>query len=381
MTASAVFGAGGRSVARATVGAVALLLVTGGGRLGAQQGGAAAPTHLLKFFLTTHDSGGVPAPVEPSRVPLLRRRIAVELDGVPVRDALRKLSRLSGLRFIYSDDVVDADRVVHLRARDITVAAALTEVLMDASVSVVIRADGDAVVVPANASFAPHDTASEVMGTVTDSAGTPLAGAEVYVVTSGRAGRADGTGRYAVGELLQGPTRLRARIPGWEPADTEITLAPHSAATLNFVLRPQTATLPPVRVSSVQECPRQSLDGFACRRRAGLGVFRDARELAALSPIYFADLFDGVAGLRRVPLRLDEGIEVTTQWRCIVYLENGRVPSWTNVMRINFLDIVAFEFYDTQDAVPEWYKSYAWSGHEPCSLIVLWMRGAPEVAK
>ena len=358
-----------------------MLLLAGAGRLSAQQGVAAPPTHLLKFFLTTHDSGGVPAPVEPSRVPLLRRRIAVELDSVPVRDALRKLSRLSGLRFIYSDDVVDADRVVHLRARDITVAAALTEVLMDASVSVVIRADGDAVVVPANASFAPHDTASAVMGTVTDSAGTPLAGAEVYVVTSGRAGRADGTGRYAVGELLQGPTRLRARIPGWEPADTEITLAPHSAATMNFVLRPQTATLPPVRVNSVLECPRQSLDGFACRRRAGLGVFRDARELAALSPIYFADLFDGVAGLRRVPLRLDEGIEVTTQWRCIVYLENGRVPSWTNVMRINFLDIVAFEFYDTQDAVPEWYKSYAWSGHEPCSLIVLWMRGAPEVAK
>lgn len=361
--------------------AVALLLVAASCRLGAQQGTTDTPAHLLKFFVTAHDSAGPPAPVEPSRVPLLRRRIAVELDGVPVRDALKKLSRLSGLRFIYSDDVVDADRVVHLKARDITVAAALTEVLMDASVAVVIRADGDAVVVPANASFAPHDTASTVMGTVTDSAGTPLPGAEVYVVTSGRAGHTDGTGRYAVGQLLQGPTRLRARIPGWVAADTEITLAPHTAATLNFVLRQQTAALPAVRVSSVQECPRQSLDGFACRRRVGLGVFRDAREIAALTPIYFADIFDGVAGVRRVPLPLDEGIEATTQWRCIVYLENGRVPSWTNVMRINFLDIVAFELYDTQEAIPEWYKSYAWSGHEPCSLIVLWMRGAPEVAK
>src|SRR6185312_15715563 len=131
---------------------------------------------------------------------------------VPVRDALDKLSRLSGLRFIYADDVVDGDRVVHLRARDITVAAALTEVLVDASVAIVIRPDGDAVVVPGGMTFAPHDTASTVMGTVTDADGTPLSGAEVYVVTSGRAARTDGTGRYAVGQLLQGPTRLRARI-------------------------------------------------------------------------------------------------------------------------------------------------------------------------
>jgi hypothetical protein len=350
-------------------------------RLSAQQHSPDAPPHLLKFFLATHDSVSTAEPVEPSRVALLRHRIAVEFDSVPLSDALKTLSRVSGLRFIYADDVVDADRVVHLHARDITVAAALTEVLIDASVSVVIRADGDAVVVPAAPGFAPHDTASTVVGFVTDSTGAPLSGAEVYVVTSGRAARTDGTGHYAVGQLLAGPTLLRVRIPGWVPADTEITLAPHDAATQNFVLKPQTATLPTVRVTSVVDCPRQSLDGFACRRRAGLGVFRDAREIAALQPIYFADLFDGVAGVRRIPLRLDEGIEATTQWHCIVYLENGHPPTWTNVMRINFLDIVAFEFYDTQEAIPECYKSYAWSANEPCSLVVLWMRGAPKVAK
>jgi hypothetical protein len=347
----------------------------------AQQNPADTPPHLLKFFLATHDSAGPPAPVEPSRVPLLRRRIAVELDSVPVHEALEKLSRLSGLRFIYADDVVDADRVVHLKARDITVAAALTEVLLDASVAVVIRADGDAVLVPSNAGFAAHDTTSSVMGTVTDSAGTPLGEAEVYVLTAGRGGRTDGGGHYAVGQLLQGPTRLRARVPGWQPVDTSITLASHSAVTMNFVLAHRAPALETVRITSEQQCPRQSLDGFACRRRLGFGAFRDAREITALTPIYFADIFDGVAGIRRMLLPLDVGIEPTTQWRCIVYLENGHRPSWTNVMHINFLDIVAFEFYDAPEKVPEWYKSSAWSGSTPCSLMVLWLRGAPEVAK
>ncbi len=361
--------------------AIAAALAIAHRSVAAQQSAADSPPHFLKFFLAMHDSAGPPAPVEPSRVPLLRKRIAVELDSVPVHAALEKLSHLSGLRFIYADDVVDADRVVHLKARDITVAAALTEVLLDASVAVVIRADGDAVLVPAGTGFAAHDTASSVIGTVTDSAGVPLGEAEVYVLTAGRGGRTDGAGHYAVGQLLQGPTRLRARFPGWQPVDTAITLASHSAVTMNFVLTHRAPALETIHITSEQQCPRQSLDGFACRRRVGLGAFRDAREITALTPIYFADLFDGIAGIRRVLLPLDVGIEATTQWRCIVYLENGHHPSWTNVMHINFLDIVAFEFYDAPEKVPEWYKSYAWSGREPCSLMVLWMRGAPEVAK
>jgi carboxypeptidase family protein len=361
--------------------AIAVALAIAGPSAGAQQSAAEASPHLLKFFLATHDSAGPPAPVEPSRVALLRKRIAVELDSVPVHAALEKLSHLSGLRFIYADDVVDADRVVHLNARDITVAAALTEVLLDASVAVVIRADGDAVLVPAGLGFSAHDTSSSVAGTVTDSAGAPLGEAEVYVLTAGKGGRTDGAGHYAVGQLLQGPTRLRARFPGWQPMDTTITLAPRSAVTMNFVLTHRAPALETIHVTSEQQCPRQSLDGFACRRRLGLGAFRDAREIMALTPVFFADLFDGVAGIRRVPLPLDVGIEATTQWRCIVYLENGHHPSWTNVMHINFLDIVAFEFYDSPEKVPEWYKNYAWSGSTPCSLMVLWMRGAPEVAK
>lgn len=367
--------------ARVVVRAVALLLVGAACRVSAQQAPPGVQPHLLRFFLATRDSAGPPFPVEPSRIPSLRRRIAIRLDSVPVRVALKQLSRLSGLRFIYAEDILDGDRAVRINARDITVAAALTEVLMDASVSIVIRDDGDAVVVPASTSFVPHDTASTVTGLVTDATGAPVGGAEVYVATSGREARTDDDGRYVIGHLLQGPAHLRVQMPGWAPADTEVTLAPHGSATQNFILNQRASTLEAVRVSSVQDCARHSLDGFDCRRRTAPGVFRDSREIDALAPIYFADIFDGVQGLRRIPLPLDEGIEPTSQWRCIVYLENGHVPSWTNVMRINFREIIAFEFYDTAESIPLWYRNYAWKGAAPCSLMILWMRGAPEVAK
>jgi hypothetical protein len=365
--------------ARSTTLLVTLLLAPAS--LRAQQGPPNAAPHLLNFYLATQESEEPPTPVEPSRVPLLRKRIAVEFNGVPVYIALQKLSHLSGLHFIYAGDVVDGDRVVHLRARDITVAAALTEVLLDASVEVVLRPDGNAILVPAGAKFSRHDTTSSVRGTVTDSAGTPVSDAEVYVVTSGRDGRTDEAGSYTVAQLLQGPTRLRARMPGWQPVDTAITLASHSTTTVNFVFRYRAPALDTVRVVSTQDCPRRSLDGFECRRRAGIGVFRDAKEIAALDPIYFADIFDGIAGVKRVQLPLDVSIEATTQWRCIVYLENGHPPFWKNVQQMNFLDVIAFEFYDSPEKVPEWYKAYSWSESKPCSVIVLWLRGVPDVVK
>ena len=349
--------------------------------LSSQQTAPDAASAPLSFFLAVQDANTLPASVDPSHVPALRKRIALDLDGVSLQTALRKISDLSGLQFVYAGDVVNAGHVVYLRAGDISVAAALTDVLLGAPVAVVLRPDGAAILVPSASVFALHDTTSTVRGTVSDPAGNPLGNAEVYVLTSGLGGRTDEAGRYAVGHLLEGPTRLRARIPGWQSVDTAITLLPHSSVAIDFVLQRSAGALDTVRVVSRRDCSRASLDGFDCRRRAGVGVFRDASEIAALTPIYFADLFDGIPGVKRVPLRLDVGIQATTQWRCIAYLENGHPPFWKNVQQVNFLDVVAFEFYDTPEKIPEWYKTYAWRGSEPCSLIVLWLRGAPPVPK
>lgn len=349
--------------------------------LSSQQNVPDASQSPISFFLAVQDASTLPAAVDPSHVPTLRKRIALDLDGVPLRVALRKISDLSGLQFVYAGDVVDAGRVVHLKAGDISVAAALTEVLLGSPVAVVLRSDGAAILVPAASVFALHDTTSTLRGTVSDSAGNPVANAEVYVLTSGRGGRTDEAGRYAVGQLLQGPARLRVRMPGWQPVDTAITLAPHDTVKLDFAFQHRTPALDTIRVISGRNCSRGSLDGFECRRRAGIGVFRDASEIAALTPIYFADLFDGIPGVKRVPLRLDVGIQATTEWRCIAYLENGHLPFWKNVQQVNFLDVVAFEFYDALEKIPEWYKTFAWRGSEPCSLVVLWLRGAPPVPK
>jgi hypothetical protein len=226
----------------------------------------------------------------------------------------------------------------------------------------------------ATAARAQHDTTSTLRGTVVDSSGHPMSGVEIYVLTVGRGSRTDDAGRYVVVDLLQGPTRLRARLPGWQPVDSAIAIGPRTTVTLNFVLRRRIDALDTVRVVSRDSCEPRGLNGFGCWWRAGIGAFRDAREVAAIKPVYFADVFDGIRGVKRVLLYHDVGIASTTGWRCIAYLANGRPPFPGELRNLNLHDIIAFEFYDEEDKIPEWYKIYS----QHCSLAVLWLRGAPK---
>jgi hypothetical protein len=225
--------------------------------------------------------------------------------------------------------------------------------------------------------FTPPDTLSSVAGVVTDPSGHPLDSIEVFVTTSGQTVRTDSAGRYRLGNLLSGPTRLRARRVGWKPVDTAFVLARNSSATLNFVLSGRVSALDTIRIRSSQDdCAPRNFYGFACRRRAGIGVFRDSADLAAIKPDYWADMFDGMPGLRR------DGHDVlaVTHWRCLVYLVNGRPPMVYDMvmkerpMYVN--DVKAIEFYADANDAPKWYKVYTWprGSSVPCSLIVYWTR-------
>ena len=221
------------------------------------------------------------------------------------------------------------------------------------------------------------DTMSIIRGSVTDNAGHPLDSIEVYVMTSGQSARTNAAGHYELRHLPDGPTRLRARRVGWNPVDTAIVLDKNATTTINLTLMIRVAALDTVRVRSSQDnCAPRNFYGFACRRRAGLGVFRDSAELAALKPEYDADLFDGIPGLRRD----GRTVMAVTHWRCLTRLVNGHPPTMYDKFSMRMLgyvkDVRAIEFYADGDSVPKWYKVYAWPSYSstPCSLIVYWTK-------
>lgn len=229
----------------------------------------------------------------------------------------------------------------------------------------------------APAKYVLPDTMSTLRGAVTDARGHPLDSIEVYVMTSGQRTRTDSAGRYLIVNLLDGPTRIRARRVGWQPADTTVSLPHHGTGTVNFTLTGRVSALDTIRVRTSQDdCAPRNFYGFACRRRAGVGVFRDSAELAALKPEWDADLFDGIPGLRRD----GHGVVAVTHWRCLVRLINGHPPTLYDRVSARMLgyvkDIKAIEFYADGDEAPKWYKVFAWPPQSPtpCSLIVYWTR-------
>jgi hypothetical protein len=82
-------------------------------------------------FLAPSSVRGQPVEVDVSSVPLLTQRVSLQLAAPTVGAALAAITRQTGIKFAYSGDVVPLDRPVALRAENITVGAALLEILLD----------------------------------------------------------------------------------------------------------------------------------------------------------------------------------------------------------------------------------------------------------
>ncbi len=223
--------------------------------------------------------------------------------------------------------------------------------------------------------------AGVVRGIVTDTLGRPLENVEVLSVNAKRAARSGKDGRFTLSKLPFGQQLLMARMPGYQPADRAINMLDGNQPEITFRLRRVVQALDTLRIVSHDGCAAYDFAGFECRRRAGIGQFRGAEELAALRSYYWADMFEGLPGFRRTPARdstigQDWHIESTTGWRCLTEGWNGRHKTAADE-NIRPDQIVAIEHYETYEKVPAAYKRLAWPREQekPCALVMYWTRG------
>lgn len=251
----------------------------------------------------------------------------------------------------------------------------------------------------ARAAFAQRDTSGVVRGRITGVGGAAMEAVDVYSPSVGRGTRTNAEGRFVMAGLVTGNIRFVVRRPGWKAIDTTLSVSPGSPTPLDVRLEPIPQGLPTVSITSQDECPNRTREGFECRRRSGIGVFRDSAEITALKPTYVADFLWGVTGLRRVSALNSVTLESTTGWRCLRTLIDGRLPVRGDG-NLTVSDYRAVEFYDNADKAPEWYKYAAFeppttraqagrartAGQpmsdpsrmgRPCALVVYWTRFSP----
>src|SRR5438552_11155833 len=160
-----------------------------------------------------------PVPVDLKRSWVLRQPLSLALDGVTLKEALAEISRQARLNLVYADDDVPIAATVNLRADRITVAAALTDVLLDAGVDIVFTPDGRATLV--KRPEGPAVQLGSIAGTVTAAENSqPLARAIVSVAGTRLTTETDSAGHRVIASGPVGTQRRRARMLGYTPAET-----------------------------------------------------------------------------------------------------------------------------------------------------------------
>jgi TonB-dependent starch-binding outer membrane protein SusC len=129
--------------------------------------------------------------------------------------------------------VAPLDRIVRLRAEDISVAGALTELLFGTGVDILFSSGNEAALVPR-----PQEPRQgSIIGIARDmTSGVPLVGVSVAVLGTRLSGVTGADGGYAIQAVPAGTHRLRARLLGYAPADTSITVEEGQQVIVDFRL-------------------------------------------------------------------------------------------------------------------------------------------------
>jgi hypothetical protein len=239
----------------------------------------------------------------------------------------------------------------------------------------------------AMAPAASQTRGATITGVVLDSAARPIFGADVLLRPSNKRTTTDSAGKFIITGLDDGGYTVAARKLGYAPDRWDVKLSKNGKIDLKLVLG-RALKLDTVIVTAAADCPEYSLDGFACRRRFGGGLFLDYPDIDEHRARYTADIFKDIPGFRVQLMRTRFGPEpvpvLANGFGCISSLVNGREVTPANSIPKNPLDLSAMEVYLKPDSVPRAYQRYTWPSRDlhrfgRCAVVVYWtIWAAPE---
>lgn len=176
---------------------------------------------------------------EAERSAVLVRRVSLELADAPLDLALKALTAEAGLNITYSPAVLPAGKRVTIRAGDIAVVTALTEMLFRSGLDVVVDRDGALALVPCRhpAPRAEIQDSGTIVGTVTDRATrAPIPGATVVVEGTSFSTTSGVDGRFRIEGVPAGPHQVQARYIGYAPMEVAVLVREKEEVAADFAL-------------------------------------------------------------------------------------------------------------------------------------------------
>jgi TonB-linked SusC/RagA family outer membrane protein len=225
------------------------------------------------------------------REAVLWRRVSLDLTNVPIAAALQEIGRQSGLHFVYTEQLLPLTNRVSVKAADITVAAALTEVLLGADVDVQLSPSGQAAIVPQRKP--PRSLAGTISGTVTD-AGThePLAAVNIQLEGTRLGALTNENGAYHIAGVPPGNYTISARRLGYARVSRTVTVTESSNTTADFALEKSATSLDEIVVTGTPQQQTKRALGNA------LGKVNAAEITQVAPPPNVQQLLNNVPGVR-----------------------------------------------------------------------------------
>jgi TonB family protein len=217
----------------------------------------------------------------------------------------------------------------------------------------------------------------EIVGTVLDSAGAPILGADVIVEGTQLRALSDERGTFRITGVSAGAATVRARRLGFRPLTIDVQVAPAATATLAFRLSAVARPLPPVVVRSERLQYTGRLSGYYERleRRVG-GYFITRQQIDRENPRMMSHLLQRVPGVSLVRGRAGiTGIRMRGRnCRPLVWLDGNPMPSGeVDLDSFAPQSIQGIELYLGSSTPPPRY-TWANTGSD-CGTILLWSRG------
>lgn len=299
------------------------------------------------LFLLASAGRARPARLDVSKTPVLRHRLSVNFESLTLGEALKRIAQSAGLKLAFSNAVIPLEKTVNLKAEDITVAAALTELLLDENVDVLFSTSGQAVLIRQSevARRAAKPAAGTISGRVTDSAaGFPVQGVTIVITGTSLSATSRDDGRYMFRDVPAGTYTLQARRLGYAPITrTGVVVTEGQATTIDFTVQAAALNLQETVVTGVVD-PTSGI-------KVPFTVGRVTQEDIPVPPTNAIAAIQGkIAGVMMVP-PAQPGSDVSIQLRTPTSINKSNAPLIvvdgvilsSNQADLNSLDIESIE--------------------------------------
>lgn len=216
-----------------------------------------------------------------------------------------------------------------------------------------------------------------ISGTVLDSLGSALSGAQISIQGTGARAVTDAAGAYRFVRVQAGDAELFIRRLGYRPESRRVRVTSGEDTHLSVTLAALPIRLPTVEVRRRAEVYDSRLAGFNARKERHVGHFVTREELDRMSSARFVDALRDVPGVQLRSLRGGGTTIVLRGSRCppLVFIDG--FPADAGVMDLDMLDLAGvegIEIYSGVATVPPEFMSAR--GTHGCGVVAVWSRPA-----